>query len=122
MNVSLRGACLFFALLAACLQAGARENIDRAPAQLHEQLGLRVEHALREGNTRDLRFEVVEVTHWHLARDEAEFELWGLVHEDGSPSQMLRVDSRIDRRSLQLKAFAVQPFDEFQALGPPPQH
>lgn len=121
MNAFLRGACLFV-LLAASLQVSAREYIDRTPAQLHEQLGLRIEHALREGSSRELRFEVIEVTHWHLARDEAEFELWGLVHEDGSASQMLRIDSRIDRRSLELTAFAVQPFDEFQALGPAPQY
>lgn len=121
MNAIMRGACLF-ALLAAGLPASASEAVDPVPAQLHEQLGLRIEHALREGSAHELHFEVVEVTHWHLARDEAEFELWGLVHEDGSPSRMLRVDSRIDRRSLELKAFAVQPFDEFQALSPPSQH
>jgi hypothetical protein len=92
--------------------AKARQ-IDR---QLHAQLGARIQQALCESEGRLLRFEVIEISAWRLGREHAEFVLWGLIHEDKAPPRMLRVESSLDRRSLQLGALDLQHFDERQAL------
>jgi hypothetical protein len=89
------------------------QQIDR---QLHAQLGARIQQALREAEGRPLRFELIEISAWRLGREHAEFVLWGLLFEDTAPARMLRVESSLDRRSLQLGALDLQHFDEWQAL------
>lgn len=120
-----------FALLALLLLAApviASEDRERTQADaraaatstlLREQLGSRVEAALAQGEARPLRFEVVEISHWQLQPREAEFVLWGLLHVADGPARMLRVESRIDRRSLELDALQLQSFDELQARQTP---
>jgi hypothetical protein len=89
------------------------QQIDR---QLHDQLGARIQQALREAEGRPLRFELIEISAWRLGREHAEFVLWGLLLEDKAPARMLRVESSLDRRSLELGPLDLQHFDERQAL------
>lgn len=98
-------------------QADARA--EAASTLLREQLGSRVEAALARRDARPLRFEVVEISHWQLQPREAEFVLWGLLHVADAPARMLRVESRIDRSSLELDALQLQSFDELQARQTP---
>lgn len=116
------------ALLLLATPVVASEDSERVRAEaraeatstlLREQLGSRVEAALAQGEARPLRFEVVEISHWQLHRREAEFVLWGLLHVADAPARMLRVESRIDRRSLELDALQLQSFDELQARQTP---
>lgn len=99
------------------VQADAR--VEATSTLLSEQLGSRVESALARRDARPLRFEVVEISHWQLQPREAEFVLWGLLHVADAPARMLRVESRIDRRSLELDALQLQSFDELQARQTP---
>lgn len=116
MNAAVHTLCLLCLLaLGAPVAASEREGVSN-PALLREQLGVRVERALSQGGQHALRFEVVEISHWLLSRNEAEFVLWGLLHTSNAPARMLRVESRINRRSLELGELDLQAFDELQAL------
>jgi len=119
-------ALLALLLLAAPVIASEDRERARADTQaeatstlLREQLGSRVEAALARRDSRPLRFEVVEISHWQLHRREADFVLWGLLHVADAPARMLRVESSIDRRSLELDALQLQSFDELQARQTP---
>lgn len=107
--------CVLLALFTLSASAFASDRAEATSAVLREQLGSRVERALSQGQPHALRFEVVEVSHWQLHRNEADFVLWGLLHVSDAPARMLRVESRIDRRSLELGELELQSFDELQA-------
>ncbi len=108
--------CLCGLLALGAPTAASEREEGSTSALLREQLGARVERALSQGRQHELRFEVVEISHWQLSRDDAEFVLWGLLHSSNAPARMLRVESRINRRSLQLGELDLQAFDELQAL------
>jgi hypothetical protein len=96
------------------------EREHSTSALMREQLGTRVEAALARRDARPLRFEVVEISHWRLQPREADFVLWGLLYVADAPARMLRVESRINRRSLALGELQLQSFDELQARQSPP--
>lgn len=110
--------CILLALLPLSTSVLASDRAEVTSGVLREQLGNRVERALNQGQPHALRFEVVEISHWQLHRGEADFVLWGLLHVPNAPARMLRVESRIDRLSLELGELELQSFDELQAHSP----
>lgn len=89
----------------------------QAPRGLVEQVQVRL--AQRLGPL--AQFEPLQLGDWTLSGHEADFELWGLLHQANQPVRMLRVRGRIERRSFELDRLELQAFDELQALQPAPR-
>lgn len=114
----LLGLCALTAFWAPVLAVSADIS---APSQrvLHQQLALRIENALKADTDDELRFEVVDVADWRLGPTTAEFVLWGLLQRQGRIVEMLRIESGLDRRTLELVDVRMERFDELQVMHEP---